>query len=349
MVIQRANFLSPAVQTADIVCFGRMQSAPARLQTLNARQLTVPRRLSLRPRCMFSGFAATRLARTNFGARTFQGATLTCDLITRTQVAPNCRNGQPFAKHDQWERPMLERDDWLGVWSGLTHCGKCHALMSGSLCPFCGDQISTDEWMTVTANGRELRVRADVREGALSWTAHSLLGLMRREWQRPLSDENASGAPLAKQCSERVLVVILFWTLFEHLMDQFFRTAVSRLPARVATDLMKRYQTIGSRLDRLYTMLFEARLGADLEMLGYGVVFTHVQRVQDCRNAFVHGRAEAIDDALVRETIERLPEVQAAWLALFNLRCTGDPSAPRIYEDHQHREVLRHGAKRPLS
>ena len=99
---------------------------------------------------------------------------------------------------------------------------------------------------------------AYINEGALSWTAHSLLGLMKREWERPLLQEESSSAPLAKQCSQRVLVVILFWTLFEHLMDQFLQTALNRMPRGVGVDLLRRHQSIGSRMDRLYTMLFDA-------------------------------------------------------------------------------------------
>ncbi len=63
---------------------------------------------------------------------------------------------------------------------------------------------------------------------------------MKREWERPLQPEEPSVAPLAKQCSQRVLVVILFWTLFEHLMDQFFRTALNQLPQGVGVDLLRR-------------------------------------------------------------------------------------------------------------
>jgi hypothetical protein len=236
---------------------------------------------------------------------------------------------------------MSKHKNWLGPWSGLIHCGKCHALMSGSQCPVCADQLSTERWMTVKVDGKDHQVPANIYEGALSWTAHSLLGLMRREWERPLLDEERSSAPLAKRCSQRVLVVILFWTLFEHLMDQFFQTAVSRLPRRVGADLMKRHQTVGSRMDRLYTMLFDTKIETDLGALGFSDVIPHLKRVQDARNAFVHGNAEAIDDALVSQTIERLQDVQAGWLALFNYRCTGNPSAPHVYKDERHRDLVR--------
>jgi hypothetical protein len=148
--------------------------------------------------------------------------------------------GAPGGTWASWETEMAmeaipKGRSWLGPWSGLTHCGKCHALMGGSQCPGCGHALPIDEWMTMTINGREHKVPANVTAGALSWTAHSLLRLMKREWERPLLPEEPSTAPLAKQCSQRVLVVILFWTLFEHLMDQFFQTALNRLPRGVRT------------------------------------------------------------------------------------------------------------------
>lgn len=230
---------------------------------------------------------------------------------------------------------------WLGAWSGLIHCGNCHALMNGGQCPGCGHVLTTNEWMTVTIDGREHKVPANTYEGALSWTAHSLLGLMKREWERPLLPEEPSSVPFAKQCSQRVLVVILFWTLFEHLMDQFFQTALNRLPRGVRVELLRRHQSIGSRMGRLYTMLFDASIKADLDTLGHGTVYDHLLKIQSRRNDFIHGDAEAIDDGLVRETVERLHDVQAAWVALYNLRCTGDPSAPRVYEDERHREFVR--------
>jgi hypothetical protein len=87
-------------------------------------------------------------------------------------------------------------------------------------------------------------------------------------------------------------------------------------------------------MDRLYTMLFDTKIKADLDGLGHSTVYVHLQKAQCRRIEFIHGNAEAIDDDLVQETIERLHDVQAAWVALDNLRCTGDPSTPRIYDWH---------------
>lgn len=229
-----------------------------------------------------------------------------------------------------------KKESWLGPWCGLFHCGKCLALITTVECPVCGHEHFTQPCKVIGANGVEREVPTHVVEGALSYTAVNLLALMEREWERPILDDEFQRS-FVEGCSQRVLVVLLFWTLFEHVMDQFFRTALSRLPVGVAAELMQRHQSIGSRMGRLYTMMFATKLKDDLTMLGYGDVHTHLQTVQTRRNDFVHGKAAAIDDALVRETVERLKDVQAAWVALFNLRCTGNPLAPKVYEDRHYR------------
>lgn len=237
------------------------------------------------------------------------------------------------------------KGSWLGPWRGLFHCRKCFALIPTVECSVCGHEHVTQSLKVMGANGVEHEVATFAVEGALSYTAVSLLALMEREWERPILDEEYQRS-FVEGCSQRVLVVLLFWTLFEHMMDQFFRTALSRLPGGVAADLMQRYQSIGSRMGRLYTMMFDAKLKDDLTMLGYGHVHTHLQAVQMRRNEFVHGKAAAIDDALVRETVERLKDTQAAWVALFNLRCVGNHLAPKVYEDSHYRAVAaRAGAK----
>jgi hypothetical protein len=155
---------------------------------------------------------------------------------------------------------------------------------------------------------------------------------MQREWERPIApDESFSHAPPEKRPSQKMIIVILFWTLFEHIMDRFFAVATNTLPQGVRNDLLRRYSGIGSRLDRLYRMLFDTTFQQDLSALGYSDVYSHLLRVQEKRNEFVHGQAEAIDDGLVNDTVAKLHEVQAAWVALFNQRCTGDPKAPPIW------------------
>ena len=141
--------------------------------------------------------------------------------------------------------------------------------------------------------------------------------------------------------SPKLILVILFWTLFEHLMDWFFNTAVASLPEGVGRDLLERYASIGSRMGRLYPLLFGTTLEADLAALGHGRVSAHLRKVQARRNDFVHGNTSAIDDPLVGETVERLHEVQEAVVALFNLRCAGNPGAPPMWRERERKGRVR--------
>jgi hypothetical protein len=115
-------------------------------------------------------------------------------------------------------------------------------------------------------------------------------------------------------------------------MDRFIDAATTPLPEGVRRDLKRRYSSIGSRMDRLYGLLFNTSLQEDLSALGYASVHPHLMEVQRRRNEFVHGNAEAIDDNLVYTTVEKLHEVQEAWVALYNLRCTGNPKAAPVWE-----------------
>lgn len=191
----------------------------------------------------------------------------------------------------------------------------------------------------VIIDGKEREVPAFIFQGALSWTTHSLLTLVKREWDRPLaevSEWEREGRP-----SQRMLIVVLFWTLFEHHMDRLLDAGLATTLEAIRADLLRRYSSIGSRMNQLYKLTFNATMKDDLATLGYSDVFDHLVTVQQRRNDFVHGNSEAIDDNLVRQVVERLPNVQAAWLALYNHRCTGNPKASPVWIDGSHRKIAK--------
>ncbi len=231
-----------------------------------------------------------------------------------------------------WADDPEKGKSWHGPWTGLVHCDRCHALMGGLACPKCGRDYREDAPLVdQTIDGKRVEVPRIVLPGALSWTTHSLLALMKREWERPVLEID-QGLAAGRPPSQRMLIVILFWTLFEHHMDRFFDAALAALPVKVRADLLRRYATIGSRMDRLYSLIFDSTLEHDLAGFGYKDVYAHLLKIQKRRNEFIHGDSEAIDDALVREAVEQLPAVQEAWLALYNYRCTGNPAAPAVWE-----------------
>jgi hypothetical protein len=239
-----------------------------------------------------------------------------------------------------WADDPEKNASWLGPWSHLIHCDQCHALIGTLVCSNCGrDYTQQSTSMTFNIDGKDLRVPPLIFQGALSWTTHSLLALMKREWDRPLAEASEweqDGRP-----SQRMLIVVLFWTLFEHHMDRLLDAGLATTPPAIRADLLRRYSSIGSRMDQLYKLTFNATMKGDLAALGYSDVFEHLVQVQERRNEFVHGNSEAINDNLVREVVERLPNVQAAWLALYNKRCTGNPRAAPVWIDAQHKKITK--------
>jgi hypothetical protein len=220
-----------------------------------------------------------------------------------------------------WLDDLKPGDSWVGVWSALSHCDKCHALMHSSPCPMCGDSIDSSP-QRVVINGVE-RIVPHVTQGAIAWSTYVLLQLMQREWERPLAERVFFGStPPEKRPSQRLAIVILFWTLFEGLMDKFMDAGLADLPDGVRKDLLRRYGTIGSRLDRLYRLIWSTTLWDDLHTLGFGKEARHLANVQERRNDFVHGNPESIDDDLVQATVENLQTVQQGWIAVYNMRCT---------------------------
>lgn len=211
--------------------------------------------------------------------------------------------------------PEVVLSPWTDGLVPMVHCRQCHGLYRDvhHPCPVCQHQMEPD----VFPEGYgQVDVPRYTLEGAAPDTIFVLLDLMRNEWERPLSVTNG----MSGRVSPRLVIVILFWTAFEVLMEQFFEAAFADDPENKE---LRRTPNIGQRLDRVYRDRWGKTFWDDLADIGYPEVARHLQTVQHRRNAFIHGDAEAIDEALVASTVAMLLDVQLAWIALFNKRCTG--------------------------
>jgi len=201
-------------------------------------------------------------------------------------------------------------------WRGLSHCYECNALQDGLACPICGHRIEP-ETQSILIDGVERAVPQVITQGAIPWSAYLLLEQIKVEAGR--------GAPIERNAriAQRFTVVLLFWTLFEMLIDAYFRAAFADLPGDLGAELLRRFPNIGGRLDTLYKRTWQTTFWSDLAEQGYAKEAELLKQVQKARNAFVHGDPEAIDDALADDVIAHLEAIQRAWIGLFNLRCTG--------------------------
>lgn len=216
---------------------------------------------------------------------------------------------------------------WSGGLVPLVHCPACNGLFDPKdpACPVCGHELDRSP-TRVEIDGVE-RELPSIMEGAIPSPTWVLLDHIRLEWERPVSASRTGRGP-----APRLVIVILFWTLFEVLMERFYGAAFADLPGDLRMELLQRNASIGARLDRLYKRRWGVTFWDDLSAEGYAEAAAHLKLVQAQRNAFVHGDPDAIDDELVASTVTQLEAVQLGWVALFNKRCTGMNRKVPIWE-----------------
>lgn len=221
-----------------------------------------------------------------------------------------------------WYDDYKAEGSWSVLWSGYVLCGHCEGICKiGSNCPVCGNEPFSLQ---------QHQHRADFKEPVVSETHMGAEGryedwlylqMLEREWKRPVPTVDRLSEPdPTRQPSARAAIVVLFWSYFETRIERLLRAGMRNIPPRLVEDTLQRYTSIGSRLDRLYRVLFETTYGEDLCDLGFNDVRLHLTEVQKRRNSFAHGDPAAIDDALVVAVVENLEREHESWIAVFNRR-----------------------------
>lgn len=157
--------------------------------------------------------------------------------------------------------------------------------------------------------------------GERSYEDYVYLHMLEREWKRPITDaDRFLDIAASHRPSARAIVVLVFWTYFETRIKRLIRDATRALPEAVVKDLLGRYTSVSSRMDRLYKVLFGGSYAGDLRALGYAKIADLLQRVQAQRNEFAHGHPEAIGDPLVEEVVAALKDEHESWIVMFNAK-----------------------------
>lgn len=219
-----------------------------------------------------------------------------------------------------WIDEPESKESWMGTWRGLITCAKCWGFIKPMICPLCGFDHSPGPPQKIIHEGKEYELPVAAFAGAIEWSTYMVLELMRREWNRPVVEDEVTSWTF--KVPQKSMIVILFWSLFETLMDKFFTSALRKIPKSISDDLLKRYSGIGSRTDRLYKILFGSSFKKDLEELGHLHIYNHIVNLQIKRNDFIHGNPNAIDQSVIDDTIKYLQDTQLAWIDLYNKRCT---------------------------
>jgi hypothetical protein len=149
------------------------------------------------------------------------------------------------------------------------------------------------------------------------------LNMLENEWRRPISKfDELKFLSSDKKPSAKAIIALIFWIYFETRIERLLTNAMRGLPESISQNLLKRYQSISSRIDDLYKVIFGKTNSyyLDLENLGFKTISEMLQRLQDRRNKFMHGEPEAIDDELIEDIVSLLKEEHEGWVNVFNLR-----------------------------
>ncbi len=222
-----------------------------------------------------------------------------------------------------WCDELPPGKSWSVLWSGYIICGRCSGIRRiESSCQACGEPPPSLEPRSVhLGDAQEVVVPAVFAGAEGRYEDWIYLQMLEREWKRPvLETDRFVGLPDGKRPSPQAAIVLLFWSYFETRIERLLRTSLRDVPTGLLEDSLRRHSSIGARLTHFYRAAFGKTYSEDLAETGYARVWPHLSRIQERRNAFVHGEPQAIDHALVVAVVEMLKVEHEAWIAVFNKR-----------------------------
>ncbi len=217
-----------------------------------------------------------------------------------------------------WFSDLSPTDGWSKLWHGLSLC-SCGAIKTDRTCSVCNVTPNYTWLEYVDEQGCEIRI-PPVEMGAEGRYEDWLyLDIIQREWLRPTS-AGAEGMLRHNQISERATVILLFWTYFESRMERLLRLGMRQMSEAMREDILARYSSVGSRMDRLYKLVFGTTYFHDLRAVNAEPIVSLLAEVQKRRNEFAHGHPAAISDALAEQVVASLRDEHFAWISVFNRR-----------------------------
>lgn len=223
-----------------------------------------------------------------------------------------------------WYQSLPKDVSWGSLWTGYIRCSCGGIRTMKDLCPACGQTLVTPgKYIHKDSDGVEFEIATAYMGAEGRYEDWVYLKMLEREWLRPIKDaDRFLTISEAHRPSSRAIVVLLFWTYFETRIERLLRETTRAIPEAIVDELLNRYSSVGSRLDRLYKVLFSTTYHSDLEVLGFGHIASMLGKVQQHRNQFMHGHPEAIDDELATNLIENLKAEHESWIAVLNRRIT---------------------------
>ena len=224
-----------------------------------------------------------------------------------------------------WFDNLKPDASWASLWKDYISCGECSGIRTAnSVCPACqAPAYPIDPYPMKMPDGTELMISPAFAGAEGRYEDYVYLKMLETEWNRPLTEgDHFLGVVASKRPAPRSVIAVVFWSYFETRIERLLRQSMWSIPVPVADDLLRRYASIGARIDRLYQILFSTTYWADLEALSFKAVASLLQRIQQRRNEFAHGQPEAIDSKLIDDLVASLKDEHESWIAVFNRRAT---------------------------
>ena len=221
-----------------------------------------------------------------------------------------------------WYDELPKDKSWSALWYGYILCGRCGGirLLEGP-CSACGERPPSLEPQLVNVDGKEILVPSASMGAEGRYEDWIYLNMLEREWKRPVFDaDRFPGSSPNDGPSPRASIVLVFLSYFETRIERLLRSGLREVPERILEDALRRYSSIGARINDFYRVAFGSTYKVDLEEVGFGEIWPHLARIQERRNAFAHGQPQAIDDVLVNAVIAMMKAEHEAWIAVFNRR-----------------------------
>lgn len=225
-----------------------------------------------------------------------------------------------------WFDNLPDGYTWHSLWFNYTICFNCGGIRKvEGHCSVCMSELPKERKIKIKSeDGKEYEVLSNTAMGAEGrYEDYIYLDMLESEWRRPVSElEQFTSISENKRPAAKAIMVLVFWTYFETRIERLIDRAMKDLPDSIRLNLLKRYQSISSRTNELYKILFgmSNTYYSDLEKLGYERISDLLKRIQIKRNQFMHGEPEAIDDALIEDIVCMLKTEHESWIDVFNMR-----------------------------
>ena len=151
-----------------------------------------------------------------------------------------------------WYESLSDDQSWGSLWSRYFRC-VCGGIRSTEAqCPVCGEDLPNLDWKVVRdTDGKEYRVPPTFKGAEGRFEDWIYLGMLEREWLRPIEANLYDSIPENHRPSARAIVVLVFWSYFETRIERLFRETAEAVPEKVMDHLLDRYSFVGARMDRL--------------------------------------------------------------------------------------------------